>query len=78
MTARDASNLPVVTNIPPEVLMARRRIVRRVERAVQAAFGEEYCIRLFGSTCYGIDSVTSDLDMVLLVSVAGPYEFCTS
>lgn len=52
-----------------------RRIntVFRVQDVVQAAFGREYKVKPFGSTCYGADTVDSDVDLVIIVSAFVEY-----
>ena len=57
-----------LSSVPDEVKQARLSTLRRVERTIQARFGEKYAIGLFGSTTYGTDSEDSDLDLVLFVS----------
>lgn len=39
-----------------------------VDHVIRSTFGEKYLVQCFGSTQYGVDSATSDLDMIILVS----------
>ena len=34
---------------------------------VLRSYGKDYRVELFGSTAYGVDSPTSDLDLVIVV-----------
>ena len=47
---------------------ARIELVLKVQKAIQKAFGEKYTVSMFGSAYYGMDSATSDLDLVVFVS----------
>ncbi|KAG8900632.1 hypothetical protein FRB99_005836, partial [Tulasnella sp. 403] len=51
---------------PPRVMAAREKTIRLVSEAIRNAFGPTYAVECFGSTRYGVDSSTSDLDMVIL------------
>ncbi|KAJ3558425.1 hypothetical protein NM688_g929 [Phlebia brevispora] len=50
---------------PTEVIKERRRIVDEVQTAIQKRFGPKYRVYVFGSALYGMDSATSDLDLVV-------------
>ena len=41
--------------------------MRRVQDFVHRTYGTNYRVELFGSTAYGVDSPTSDLDLVIVV-----------
>ncbi|KZT70615.1 hypothetical protein DAEQUDRAFT_178145 [Daedalea quercina L-15889] len=56
--------------IHPRVHVARADVVRRVNSVLQTSFGTRYKVEVFGSTCYGTDTLDSDLDLVLLDSKA--------
>lgn len=45
----------------------RSATVRRVQDLVHRNYGTNYRVELFGSTSYGVDSPTSDLDFVIVV-----------
>ncbi|KIO31300.1 hypothetical protein M407DRAFT_19678 [Tulasnella calospora MUT 4182] len=45
---------------------ARQRTIHRVDQVIRSTFGEKYLVQCFGSTQYGVDSATSDLDMIIL------------
>ncbi len=47
----------------------RQRTLAKITSAVQSNFGSEYRIEVFGSTQYGVDGQTSDLDLVVIVSL---------
>ncbi|THH07001.1 hypothetical protein EW145_g3686 [Phellinidium pouzarii] len=53
-------------DIPEAVLDARSRTIMRVQKAVQKTIGQQYTFECFGSTCIGVDSAASDLDVVIL------------
>lgn len=59
---------------PPEVFRARERTISRVQMAINATFGGTYFLESFGSTRYGVSSATSDLDLVIMVTL--PVRFC--
>ncbi|KAI0051562.1 hypothetical protein FA95DRAFT_236995 [Auriscalpium vulgare] len=44
----------------------RAQTIMRVARAIQQRYGREYFVEVFGSTQYGVDSPTSDLDLVVI------------
>jgi predicted nucleotidyltransferase len=48
----------------------RQRTITKVASAIQEHFGHEYRVQVFGSTQYGVDGQTSDVDMVVVVSIA--------
>ena len=41
--------------------------MRKVQDMVRQKYGMNYRVELFGSTSYGVDSPTSDLDLVIVV-----------
>ncbi|OCB91531.1 AGC/Akt protein kinase [Sanghuangporus baumii] len=47
-------------------MVSRDRTIKRVERIIRERFGKQYLVECFGSTQYGVDSPTSDLDLVVL------------
>jgi poly(A) polymerase Pap1 len=47
----------------------RRRTIAKVESSIRNHFGQEFCIGTFGSTQYGVDGPTSDLDLVVIVGI---------
>lgn len=47
--------------------LARSATIRRVQDVVHQNFGKDYRVELFGSTSYGVDTPTSDLDLVIMV-----------
>ncbi|EKM53292.1 uncharacterized protein PHACADRAFT_185987 [Phanerochaete carnosa HHB-10118-sp] len=58
--------LPEWPKLPPGIIERRVNTVSRVQDAVQDAFGREYKVKPFGSTCYGADTVDSDIDLVIM------------
>lgn len=54
--------------VKPHVILARSATVRKVQEVVRQNYGTSYRVELFGSTSYGADSSTSDLDLVIVVS----------
>ncbi|KAH9950743.1 hypothetical protein B0H21DRAFT_686033, partial [Amylocystis lapponica] len=52
--------------LPREVFLRRAKTVKNVSNAIKKSFGAQYNVELFGSTCYGVDSQKSDLDLVIL------------
>ncbi|KAG8951400.1 hypothetical protein FRC04_006171 [Tulasnella sp. 424] len=48
------------------ILAARQRTIVTVDQVIRSTFGEKYLVQCFGSTQYGVDSATSDLDMIIL------------
>lgn len=46
----------------------RKRTLAKIASTIQRDFGSEYRIEVFGSTQYGVDGPTSDLDLVVIVS----------
>lgn len=53
--------------IRPQVRLARSTTIRKVQDAIHQNFGNNYRVELFGSTSYGVDTSTSDLDLVIMV-----------
>lgn len=47
----------------------RRRTMAKVESSIRGYFGQEYRVEAFGSTQYGVDGPTSDLDLVVIVGI---------
>ena len=47
----------------------RQQTVTKVASAIQEHFGHEYRVEVFGSTQYGVDGQTSDIDMVVIVGI---------
>lgn len=52
--------------------MQRFKTIKRVEKALQKKFGDQYTLQPFGSTEYGIDNDASDLDLIVLVCIPSP------
>jgi DNA polymerase sigma len=50
------------------VINLRSQTIRRVQRVIDR-YGEQYTVELFGSTRYGVSSLTSDLDLVVVVRI---------
>lgn len=50
----------------------RQRTLAKIASALQSNFGSEYRVEVFGSTQYGVDGHTSDLDLVVIVSPHQP------
>lgn len=61
LTFQDEEN-----SIKPHVRLARSATIRKVQDMVRQVYGKEYRVELFGSTSYGVDNPTSDLDLVIL------------
>ncbi|KAI0300085.1 hypothetical protein B0F90DRAFT_450080 [Multifurca ochricompacta] len=56
------------TNAPGQLVREmRQRTVAKVASAIQNNFGAKYHVEVFGSTQYGVDGQTSDLDLVVIV-----------
>jgi predicted nucleotidyltransferase len=51
----------------PQVRLARYATMRKVQDIIRRDYGTDYRVELFGSTSYGVDTPTSDLDLVILV-----------
>ena len=49
---------------------ARSKVIARIQSLVQERFGKNYTVECFGSTQYGADSPSSDLDLVIIVCLA--------
>jgi len=47
------------------VLKYRQLTIQKVEQVIRQKFGARFTVECFGSTRYGVDSGTSDLDMVI-------------
>lgn len=47
----------------------RRRTIAKVESSIRSHFGQGYRVEAFGSTQYGVDGPTSDLDLVVIVGI---------
>jgi len=61
---------PVQTTVPGpqhEVREKRQRTVGKIASSIAGHFGPAYRIEAFGSTQYGVDGLTSDLDLVIIV-----------
>ena len=41
--------------------------MRKIQDTIRQNYGTSYRVELFGSTAYGVDSPTSDLDLVIVV-----------
>jgi DNA polymerase sigma len=58
------------TTVPGHMIREmRQRTLAKVTSAIQSNFGSGYRIEVFGSTQYGVDGQTSDLDLVVIVSL---------
>ena len=47
----------------------RQRTLAKIASTIQINFGSRYRIEIFGSTQYGVDGQTSDLDLVVVVGL---------
>jgi DNA polymerase sigma len=47
----------------------RQRTVTKVVDCIRSNFGSQYRVEVFGSTQYGVDGQTSDLDLVVIVGM---------
>ena len=47
----------------------RLQTITRVALSIQNSFGSQYRVEVFGSTQYGVDGQTSDLDLVVIVGI---------
>ncbi|GJE98215.1 PAP associated domain-containing protein [Phanerochaete sordida] len=63
---REFERLPEWPRMPPRLVQDRAATVLQVQDAVQQEYGYGYKVRPFGSTCYGADTVESDIDLVIL------------
>ncbi|KAI9457638.1 hypothetical protein BJY52DRAFT_1272005 [Lactarius psammicola] len=55
------------TTVPGQMVREkRRRTLAKIASTIQSNFGSEYRIEVFGSTQYGVDGQTSDLDLVVV------------
>ncbi|KAG9003020.1 hypothetical protein FRB93_011307 [Tulasnella sp. JGI-2019a] len=55
------ANMPSI-----KIKLARERTIKKVKGVIQNKYGSQYRIECFGSTRYGVDSDSSDLDMLIL------------
>ncbi|KAG8942575.1 hypothetical protein FRC03_003032, partial [Tulasnella sp. 419] len=62
-------NLYLQHRPPQSVLDARSAVIQRVIQAIQSRFSRDYTVECFGSTGYGVDTSTSDLDLVIIDSL---------
>ena len=46
--------------------------MRKIQDTIRQRYGTNYRVELFGSTSYGVDSPTSDLDLVIVVRILHP------
>ncbi len=60
---------PQETSPNQQVRDMRRRTIASVEISIRSYFGQEFRIGVFGSTQYGVDGPTSDLDLVVIVGI---------
>ena len=56
-----------VSRPPSHILAARNTVIALVQNAIIRSFGASYKVELFGSTVYGVDSPSTDLDLVVVV-----------
>ncbi|KAI0260766.1 hypothetical protein BC834DRAFT_845969 [Gloeopeniophorella convolvens] len=55
------------TGVPGQMVHElRRKTIAKVANAIQVTFGPKYRVEAFGSTQYGVDAQTSDLDLVVI------------
>lgn len=55
------------TTVPGQMIREmRQRTLAKIASTIQSNFGSEYRIEVFGSTQYGVDGQTSDLDLVVI------------
>jgi len=64
-----------VAPLEPSVYERRNWTIARVNEVVKKHYGRNYHVECFGSTRYGVDSATSDLDLVIVDAVR-PLGFC--
>lgn len=57
-----------ITEPPEPVLKERARTIYRVQAIIQKRYGQNYSVKAFGSTEYGVSTAKSDLDLVVIVS----------
>ncbi|KAJ7182663.1 hypothetical protein C8R43DRAFT_1228986 [Mycena crocata] len=57
---------PIQRRVDRKVLESRKKTLASVQEAIQARYGAQYTVQLFGSARYGISSPSSDLDMVIM------------
>jgi hypothetical protein len=53
--------------IGQHIRLARSATVQKIQAIIRQHYGANYRVELFGSTSYGVDTPTSDLDLVILV-----------
>jgi predicted nucleotidyltransferase len=61
------TNCQILQPTPLYVRNGRSSTIARVEGVIQRAFNKKYRVQVFGSTAYGVDTLTSDLDLVVIV-----------
>lgn len=55
------------TTVPGQMIREKRQLtLAKIASAIRSNFGSEYRIQVFGSTQYGVDGKTSDLDLVVI------------
>ena len=58
------------TTVPGQMTREMRlQTITRVALSIQNSFGSQYRVEVFGSTQYGVDGQTSDLDLVVIVGI---------
>ena len=50
-----------------KIIRERRQTLAKVIAAIKRGFGDQYNVECYGSTIYGLDTPTSDLDLVIIV-----------
>ncbi|KAG8722363.1 hypothetical protein FRC08_003314 [Ceratobasidium sp. 394] len=63
--AQDIWNLYESNQPTPQTLENRRKIIRHIDRLIRETYGDVYEVMQFGSTGYGVDTDSSDLDLMI-------------
>ena len=60
-----------ISKAPPPFRLRRERAIKKFTAFIEKQYGEQYQVRVFGSTCYGASSGgLSDIDITIFVSVS--------
>lgn len=57
-----------LVELPKLVYKKRALTLRRIGSLIKEKYHPKYTVKVFGSTCYNVDSVNSDIDLVIIVS----------
>ncbi|KAG9076200.1 hypothetical protein FRC06_009641, partial [Ceratobasidium sp. 370] len=63
--AQDIWNLYESNQPTPQTLENRRKIIRQINKLIRDTYGDVYEVTQFGSTGYGVDTDSSDLDLMI-------------